>query len=48
MNAANAADPIRDPVHRTSYTFRREGEDLWVETLLHQHELPAGVVRAGV
>lgn len=31
-NPTNAADPIRDPVHRTSYTFRREGENLWVET----------------
>lgn len=26
------AEPIHDPVHRTSYTFRREGDDLWVET----------------
>jgi quercetin dioxygenase-like cupin family protein len=31
-NAADAAEPIRDPVHRTSYTFRREGDNLWVET----------------
>jgi quercetin dioxygenase-like cupin family protein len=27
-------DRIYDPIHRTSYTFRREGENLWVETWL--------------
>jgi mannose-6-phosphate isomerase-like protein (cupin superfamily) len=31
-NAADAAEPIRDRVHRTSYTFRREGDNLWVGT----------------
>lgn len=24
-------DRIHDPIHRTSYTFRREGENLWVD-----------------
>ncbi len=25
-------DRIHDPIHRTFYTFRREGENLWVDT----------------
>jgi mannose-6-phosphate isomerase-like protein (cupin superfamily) len=31
-NAADAAEPIRDRVRRTSHTFRREDDNLWVET----------------
>jgi mannose-6-phosphate isomerase-like protein (cupin superfamily) len=27
-------DKIHDPIHRASYSFRREGENLWVETRL--------------
>jgi quercetin dioxygenase-like cupin family protein len=27
-------EPIHDPIHRASYTFRREGENLWVTTWL--------------
>lgn len=30
--AADAAKPIHDPIHGTSHTFRREGDNLWVET----------------
>lgn len=30
--SAGMTDRIHDPIHRTSYTFRREGESLWVET----------------
>jgi mannose-6-phosphate isomerase-like protein (cupin superfamily) len=26
------ADRIHDPIHRTTYTFQRDGADLWVET----------------
>lgn len=27
-----AGERIRDPIHRVSYSFRREGDNLWVET----------------
>jgi mannose-6-phosphate isomerase-like protein (cupin superfamily) len=27
-------EKIHDPIHRSSYSFRREGEDLWVDTWL--------------
>jgi hypothetical protein len=27
-------EPIHDPIHRASYTFRRDGENLWVTTWL--------------
>lgn len=29
--ATDPAERIHDPIHRTSYTFRPDGEDLWVE-----------------
>jgi hypothetical protein len=28
------ANEVHDPIHRATYTFRREGDDLWVETRL--------------
>jgi quercetin dioxygenase-like cupin family protein len=31
-SATGMTDRIQDPIHRTSYAFRREGENLWVET----------------
>ena len=27
-------EKIHDPIHRSSYSFRRQGEDLWVDTWL--------------
>jgi quercetin dioxygenase-like cupin family protein len=30
--AERGAERIHDPIHRVSYTFRREGQNLWVET----------------
>lgn len=30
----DTTEPIHDPVHRTSYAFRRDGEDLWVDAWL--------------
>lgn len=32
--SAEITNRIHDPIHRTSYTFRCEGENLWVETRL--------------
>jgi quercetin dioxygenase-like cupin family protein len=29
-----ATERVHDPVHRSSYSFRREGENLWVDTWL--------------
>jgi quercetin dioxygenase-like cupin family protein len=31
-SAAELTERVHDPIHRTSYAFRREGENLWVET----------------
>jgi len=28
------AEKIHDPIHRSSYTFRRDGDNLWVDTWL--------------
>lgn len=30
-SATGPTERIHDPIHRTSYTFRPDGEDLWVE-----------------
>jgi quercetin dioxygenase-like cupin family protein len=31
-SAAELTEKVHDPIHRTSYAFRRDGENLWVET----------------
>ena len=33
-NAAPATDRVHDPIHRVSYSFSREGGNLWVHTWL--------------
>ena len=30
------SEKVHDPIHRSSYTFRREGETLWVDTWLEE------------
>jgi quercetin dioxygenase-like cupin family protein len=33
-NASETSERIHDPIHRVSYSFTREGENLWVHTWL--------------
>jgi quercetin dioxygenase-like cupin family protein len=33
-SAESSLERVHDPIHRASYSFRREGENLWVETWL--------------
>jgi quercetin dioxygenase-like cupin family protein len=39
--AEDAVERVHDPIHKVSYTFEREGENLWVHTWLeHGGHLP--------